>query len=515
MNKNSAACIFSILCILLFLPFPVYSSVDQETAKIRKAAYKGSWYPGSKTELERTIQDYFKSTKAGKSLGDVIALIAPHAGYRYSGQCAAHAYATIMGKDYDRVFLLAFSHHYPIRGVAVSEYDGYETPLGLVKVDRETCNALLKKNLFTVHKEAEDREHSIEIQIPFLQTVLKDFRIVPLMVGSLASDDDYRAVADSLRKVSDEKTLFIVSSDMTHYGPNYGYVPFRENVKKNLKTLDSGAIEKILNKDSDGFKEYCLTTDITICGTRPIALLLHLLDNNAKGTLINYATSGEILNDFTNSVSYAAIAFSATPSAPASRTKENPASPKTDDDLTQEEKTRLLKIARTTIVHQLTGKGSIDTLMKSISLTERMKETRGVFVTIKKHGDLRGCIGYIHGVVPLYQAVIDNAISAATRDPRFDPMTASEIDEVKLEISVMTPLTKISRIEEIKVGVHGLYIEYGKRRGILLPQVATENGWNRDQFLDAVCRKAGLPVDTWKIANPTIWIYSAQVFGEE
>ncbi len=515
MIKRYLACCVSIFCMLLLLPFLAHSSVDRELSKIRKAAYKGSWYPGSRTELERTIQDYLKVTKSGKSEPDVIALIVPHAGYRYSGQCAAHAYAKIIGKDYDRVFLLAFSHHYPIQGVAVSDYDAYETPLGLVKVDRETCNALLKKKLFAVHKEAEEREHSIEIQIPFLQRVLKDFRIVPLMVGSLANDDEYRAVADSLKKLSDEKTLFIASSDMTHYGPNYNYVPFRENVKENLKLLDSGAIEKILNKDYDGFKNYCLKTDITICGTRPIALLLHLLDNNAKGMLINYATSGEILDDFTNSVSYAAIAFTVTPPVSGSRIKENPVVAKTDDDLTQEERTVLLKIARSTIVHQLTGKGSIETLLKSISLTERMKETRGVFVTIKKHGDLRGCIGYIHGVAPVYKAVIDNAISASTRDPRFDPMTASEIDEVKLEISVMTPLTKISTIEEIKVGVHGLYIEYGKRRGILLPQVATENGWTRDQFLDAVCRKAGLPVDTWKVAHPTIWIYSAQVFGEE
>ncbi|MEW5807801.1 MAG: AmmeMemoRadiSam system protein B [Acidobacteriota bacterium] len=520
---------YSILCILsitFFLSFLIlFPGIAQEKAipKVRKAAYQGSWYPDSSEELGKMIQGYYESAKLPELEGQVLSLISPHAGYRYSGKCAAHAYKAIAGKDYDRVFLLGFSHHYPIQSAAVSAFDSYETPLGRVNVDRRVCDKLLEKKIFSMNMIAEEQEHSIEIQLPFLQTSLKDFSIIPILVGDLESEEDYRLVAAALKEFIDKRTLVVASSDLTHYGKNYGYLPFRENVKENLKTLDSGAILRMTNLDFKGFQEYLRRTGDTICGKKPISLLLTLLDKNAKGILLKYYTSGDILGDHNNSVSYAAIAFIA-PNSPAKGiSSENRSSvsagsrisKKVEAEFNPDERSLLLKLARETITSHLKGWEMPDGLIERIKSSEKMMQKRGVFVTIKKHGDLRGCIGYIQGIKPLYQAVIDNALSASTKDHRFPPMSASEINEVKIEISIMSPLRKIDSLEEIVVGQHGLYLEFGNRHGVLLPQVATEEGWNREEFLNGICRKSGLPENTWRTARPTLWVFSAEVFGEE
>ena len=186
-----------------------------------------------------------------------------------------------------------------------------------------------------------------------------------------------------------------------------------------------------------------------------------------------------------------------------------------DDEqaLTKEEKETLVKLARKTLETFLNNK-SLDDVVKGLNLTSGLKEKRGVFVTIKKHGDLRGCIGYIEGIKPLYEAVIDNTINACSRDYRFVSMVKGEDKEVALEISVMTPLKEIKSVDEIVVGKHGLVIQKGFSKGLLLPQVATEYGWDRETFLNQVSLKAGLPYNAWK-SGSTIWTFSAQVFGEE
>ena len=507
----------SLVCfVLLQWMHPCCSLADDKKQSIREAAYEGSWYPGSKSDLEVALKKYLEAAQGEEVKGKIVALISPHAGYAYSAPCAAYAYNAIMKKDYNRVFILGFSHRFPIQGAAVSDFDLYETPLGEVRVDTQICKSLLQKKLFLTNRIAEEQEHSIELQLPFLQTVLKDFTIVPVMVGELKRDEDYKAIATALKEHIDARTLIVVSSDMTHYGPNYGYIPFRENVRENLKPLDTAAISKITSIDFKGFQSLLASTGDTICGDDPIGVLLNLIDKRSRGILLKYSTSGEILRDFKNSVSYAAIAF-----VSGADDENNAAAARmlsgsqNADGLSKEEQKLLLKLARETITGHLTGRLNKDALVNGLKLTEKLQEKRGVFVTIKKHGELRGCIGYIQGIAPLYQAVIENAISASTKDYRFPPMTAAETNGVKLEISVMTPLMKIHSADEVQVGKHGLCITYAGRHGVLLPQVATESRWNRDEFLSAVCKKAGLPADTWNTAEPELWVFSAQVFGEE
>ncbi len=529
-NNRFASHFYPFFILIFLLPILAFSCMPNEKSySTRKAAFSGSWYKGSKEELNKSLTEFLNAVKSSEFDGHITALISPHAGYTWSGKCAAAGFKCIQNKDYRRVFILGFSHHYPIQGAAVSVFEYYETPLGKIEVDRDICQKLLqKKDIFSTHRKAEEVEHSIENQLPFLQKTLEKFKIIPVLIGNLRKEEDYKVVASALKEFIDPYTLFVISSDFTHYGKNYRYLPFRENVKESLEALDKGAISRITEVDFKGFQKYLQETGDTICGRNPIGVLLQLLDENSKGTLLMYYRSADLTGDFSNSVSYAAIAFSTT----TSDKKKLPHNPILQDDLpnpeveksspllandslTEIEQETLLRIARETLISHLTDSKSLDPFLQKVNLTNRMKEKRGVFVTIKKSGHLRGCIGYIEGIKPIFEAVIDNTRSASTRDYRFPPMRASEIDKVKLEISVMTPLKRIHSTNEVKVGRDGLVIEHRGKRGVLLPQVATENGWGREQFLNAICRKAGLPETTWKTEKPIIRTFSAQVFGEE
>ncbi len=176
-------------------------------------------------------------------------------------------------------------------------------------------------------------------------------------------------------------------------------------------------------------------------------------------------------------------------------------------NLSEKERDQLKRIARDTIESVLFG-----TDKKLFELSETLREKRGAFVTVKKKGELRGCIGYIKGFLPLHETIREMAIQAAFHDPRFNPVNKNEWKDIDVEISVLTPMKKIDDVNEIKVGVHGLYIEKGAYSGLLLPQVAAEHGLDRTAFLEHTCYKAGLPKDAWKSKDANIYIFSAEVF---
>ncbi len=496
------------LFVLSFLLISIACSRDATSIqqKIQEPVISGSWYPADREELKKEINLFIDSAKPEKIDGDIVALIEPHAGYSYSGKGAAFGYNAIKGKNYKRVIILAPSHYAWFSGVAVLDATHYRTPLGLISIDTEVCKKLLQDPYFKAVPEAYKKEHSIEIQLPFLQQSLKDFKLIPLLVGEVEGDE-YRKIASSIKKFIDKETLVIASSDFTHYGFNFGYVPFAINIKENLKKLDGGAIDNILKIDAEGFIKYVDKTGITICGRKPIAILLEILPKNINARLISYYASGDLVGNYSTSVSYATMAF-------FDKNQKNTLQSKDGEGaLTKEEKETLLRLSRKTLETFLNNK-SLDDIAKGLNLTPGLKEKRGVFVTIKKQGELRGCIGYIEGIKPLYEAVIDNTVNAGSRDYRFLPMVKGEDKEITLEISVMTPLKQIKSIEEIVVGKHGLVIQKGMNKGLLLPQVATEYGWDRNTFLDNLSQKAGLPEDAWR-KGATIWTFSAQVFGEE
>jgi len=486
-------------CVLIAL---LLMAQEPEKGEVRSSILAGQWYAAEKEELQREVSSYLKNAPPTNYYKELIALIVPHAGYQYSGLAAAYGYVTIDEQAIKRVIILAPTHRYPFRGCSILKVSYYQTPLGLVEVDSEVCRQLLEKKLFSTVSPAHREEHSIEIQLPFLQEAIKGhFKIVPILVGDIKGKD-CQIIADAIKPVLNDTTLLVVSSDFTHYGRRFGYQPFakekKENLAENLRRLNFGAVEHIMNKDFDAFIEYQRKTSITICGYRPIGILLKLLPPDCYGQLRCYYTSADIIEegDYSDSVSYSTICFT--------RGREL---------LNEDEKGTLLGLARQTLETYLQSNSFPQVSLQNYNITPKLMEKAGVFVSIYKDGELRGCIGYIKGLVPLYQGVVENTINAATRDPRFKPMTQKEAKEVQLEISVMTPLRKIQTNEEIQVGTHGLYLVKGDHSGLLLPQVATRYGWDRLTFLKQVSLKAGLPPDAWQ-QGAEIYVFKSQVFEE-
>ena len=334
-------------------------------------------------------------------------------------------------------------------------------------------------------------------------------------------------MADTIKKYVTPKTLVIASSDFTHYGDNYGYAPFRTNIKENLTKLDMGMIDYIRKMDFDGFFQYKEETGITMCGIIPVGVLMNIFkEDNCKVELMDYYKSGDRGNDYSFSVSYASLLFIKEPGKTGvnrSPVKALPETKKTTEkpgdktmNLNLKEKKTLLSIARQTLENHFKGNYKVlKELETSFPITTPLKEKSGVFVTLRKQGDLRGCIGTIIGEEPLWEAVRNNVLKSAFQDPRFPPLDESELGKVDIEISVMTPLQKIDDYKKIRLGTDGVIIRKDYYQAVFLPQVATETGWNLDQFLGHLCQKAGLPTNAYKSAGMEFLIFQALVFEEK
>ena len=384
--------------------------------------------------------------------------------------------------------------------------DAYETPLGEIPVDIPMRDALLKNPLGKSVNAAHAREHSDENQLPFLQVVLEPgWKMISIFVGDL-SPEKFSNAAQLISPFVDEKTLIVVSSDFTHYGYQYGYVPFTENVKENLYALDRGAIDEIIDKDFDGFRSYLQKTKATICGRNPISLMIRLLPENSEGKMVKYMTSGDVSGDYDMAVGYAGVVFvrkgDAAHSEPAEtekktttqkeKTEQHKVIEPEDHKLTDEERKTLLRLSRDAL-YGLLKTHQFKPDLSQYSITEQLKEEAGVFVTLTKHGKLRGCIGYVEGIKPVWESVIDNTRNAAFEDPRFPRVSMKEFKDISIEISVMTPLRLIKSVDEIVVGQHGLVIRKGYHSGLLLPQVPVE--WKWDATLAELRGTEGIPYD--------------------
>ncbi len=481
------------------------SAVSQVAAagddgKVRPAHCAGTWYPGDAAVLAKRVDDLLSQVSPPTVSGNPLAVISPHAGYRYSAKVAAAGYRTLQGHTYERVIVLALSHRNAsqYRGVDVpAGLTAYKTPLGDVPIDREVCDRLLKDPMFTSNPGIDQGEHSLELQLPFLQRAIKEFKLVPLLVGRMETQD-YTEAAKVIVPWINEKTLLVASSDFTHFGPRFGYTPFTDDVPNRLQALGDQAAAPILKCDFDGFVQHLAKTRDTICGRGPISLLLRILSMKGGASAVRAAfdTSGRMTNDWDNSVTYQSIVFTTRPGT-----------------INQKHRDRLLKLARQTVTAYLNSKKLPQPDPET--LPQLLQDDGACFVTLQNHGQLRGCIGNMVADRPLYKAVISNAVSAC-RDHRFvnNPVTAAELEQIDIEISYLTPMKLIDKAEDIIVGQHGLLISRGTRRGVLLPQVAYERGWTREEFLGQTCRKAGLPLDAWKQVDAEIYSFEAEVFGE-
>lgn len=497
-----------VLCLMILI-----AGAAQARTGIREPILAGTWYPGDPKLLRQAVASYLPDSLADRLAGgpSPLALIVPHAGYRFSGATAGKGYATVRGRGFDRVILLGPSHHVAFDGAALPVEDSWATPLGRVALDEAAIATLAGEKGFARLSAAHAPEHCLEIQIPFLQVALKPgLRLVPILIGRLDAAG-CREIAKGIEPLLGPATLLVVSSDFTHYGPDYDYVPFRENVAERLEDLDRDAAAAIQTLSPDNFEVFCSRTHDTICGREPIRVLLSLLQGrDARVDRLGYVRSGDLMGDFTNSVSYFAFAFLPEADAGGGLIPPLGGSRRLDD----REGGFLLQLARGTIAAKLRGtKPPPSEAPAWVSKDSPLREVRGVFVTLTEHGDLRGCIGSISGEEPLVQGVAHQAINSAFRDPRFAGLRADELDSIEIEISVLTPPSAVPGYDSIIVGRHGVFLEKNGRRAVFLPQVAPEQGWDRDTMLRHLCLKAGLGPEEWR-SGASFEVFEAQILEE-
>jgi len=492
--------VWNILLVLSAWSACAAGAVAGSESSVRPADCAGSWYPADADKLAAELDALLAKAPAPSRTDRPLAIISPHAGYRYSAPVAATGYRWLRGHSYKRVIVMAFSHARAgtYTGVDVpGDLTAYTTPLGDVPIDRAVCDQLLKHPLFATHDGVDRGEHSLELQLPFLQKSLKEFQLVPLLLGRM-STEDYAQAAEAILPWIDNNTLLVASSDFTHFGVRFGYVPFEENIRAKLHELADAAAAPILRCDFDGFDGHLQKTRDTICGRGPILLLLRLLSmrGGAEGIRAGFDTSGDLTGDWSNSVSYQSIVFVDRPGT-----------------LNLRERTELLSLARRTVETYLQSGERLH--VDPSTLSAPLRSDGACFVTLENAGQLRGCIGNMVADGPLYEAVIRNAVSAC-QDSRFvsNPVTSAELERLDIEISYLTPMQRVRNVDDIIIGRHGLLVSLGYRRGVLLPQVAGRRGWTRAEFLAQTCRKAGLPMDAWKQPDAELYCFEAEVFGE-
>jgi hypothetical protein len=502
--KPSGTCFLLIITILTVSPMQLSGGHPGSRAfaeEIRESAIAGSWYPSSPAALQEQIEGFLSRVPSPRSSGGLIALISPHAGYAYSGQVAAHAYKQI-GPDqkFETVLILAPSHRARFSGVALYDRGGFRTPFGVVPLDPKLIEDLKKRDFRIRYvPDAHTHEHSLEIQLPFLQVVLPGFKLVPLLMGEQDLPTCQwlaEAIVDSIRG---KPVLVVASSDLSHFHDS-------EKARK----LDQQVVDRTSAFDPEGLSRDLSSGKCEACGGGPMvtAMLVARKLGADRSQVLQYAHSGDVTGENSRVVGYMAAALWARTEAGGGGNRADSGKAGIDLGLTREEKILLHRIARESIEARCSQKPpprfEVD--------FARLKEPRGAFVTLKKRGELRGCIGHVVGNLPLDQTISEMAVAAAFHDPRFPSLAEDELNELQVEISVLSPLKRIHRIEEIAVGTHGIYMKRGGRSGLLLPQVATEYGWNCSTFVENTCRKAGLPHDAWKDPETEIYVFSADIF---
>ena len=487
-------------------PVPIRERPVKPVEVVLRSSLAGKWYPADAGTLSKQIEGFFQKAQA-ESINNVIALILPHAGYQFSGQTAVEGIKAA-NKKYSRVVVIGPTHYVPMEEVlSVPRVTHYETPLGQIPLDVEFIDELLEHSLFQNVPRAHRYEHSVQIELPLLQYVQKDFKLVPIVAG-VCSLKTIKKASGILRSLVDDETLVIASSDFTHFGPNYGYLPFKDNIPEQIKRLDMEAYEYIASSDSDGFLKYKQRTGATICGCVPIAILLSMFSEPVEAHLIKYTTSGELIGDFTNSVSYLSAAFSGTWAS-------NPQiEPQADGSkLTEHDKKQLLTLARKSIIYFLRKRQLPQVFDLDITISDATREPRAAFVTLKRNFQLRGCVGDIFPRRPLYRSVIVNAINAAVNDRRFRPVTEEECSDIAIEISALTAPKIVASPDDIRIGIDGVILNKDGKSAVFLPQVAAEQGWDASKMLTHLSLKAGLAADGWR-KGASFLVFGADVFGE-
>lgn len=529
-----------MLMLLIFLTACSSKQVNNDMPKnVRQPAYAGQFYPHEPGAITDQIKQFLQAAAslkpspqpspatflagegetapllAKEGLGEVKAIIVPHAGYDYSGAVAAYGYQRLAGQKVNTVVLISNSHQAYFDGAAIDDHDAWSTPLGEVAVDKALAKKLVQADAAIKFDGAPHQsDHNLEVQLPFLQTALQDgFKIVPIEFGN-KDDETYEKLARALADNLSEDDLVVISTDMSHY-PSYG----------DAQKIDTGTLEKIKTGDVAELENYVRMVEnagyaneqTLLCGIDAVKTVLELakLAGWSEIEILKYANSGDAaIGDKERVVGYGAVAFGQNKNEKIKNKKENASATSTEfvvaGELNNKQQKILLKIAKET-VESFVENGKIPEYNVA---DERLNQKQGAFVTLNKNGQLRGCIGQILPTgQPLWQVVRDMAVAACSEDGRFNPVEKSELGELEYEISVLSAPEKIDDWRKIEPGKHGVVISQGRSKGVFLPQVATETGWSLEEFLSELCwQKAGLEPSCYKDPDTRIEVFTAQVF---
>lgn len=503
----------SFLLILLLTSFISLSSCAAED--IRKAAVSGKFYSSDPKVLAGTVSEYLKNADPKEPTGSIKALVVPHAGYPYSGAVAAYSFKLLENRDYKTYILIGLSHGYPLSGASVYAKGSFETPLGLVKINSSLAQKLIDSSeLIKSIPEAHKKEHSLEVELPFLQILDSDFDIVPILLGNPPLET-CKEIGNTITSILHERddVLLICSTDMSHY-PRWKIANEIDNIAiQALKKFDPVVLfKKIKNLEAAGIPNL----SCVFCSEGALYTTMYA----ARGigadnvTILKYANSGDTAGSKSSVVGYLAAVFSDTSEKKRKNPNRKESSIMENEPFKISEKNQgiLLEAARESIELKLANKKIKKTDPK---WDAELKALSAVFVTLNKKGSLRGCIGTVEPSLPLIDAVSQMAASAAFNDHRFPPVSENELESLHIEISVLSPIKKISGPDEIKEGAHGVIVRKGARSGLFLPQVWEHFSNNKEEFMGELChQKAGLDRNAWKTDQVELYTFTVFSFEE-
>ena len=478
---------------------------------IRSPVAAGRFYPGEARALEAAVEAYLADALPPRPERP-LAMISPHAGYIYSGQICADAFRQASGHDYDVVVIIGPNHRASgFDGVSIHDGDGYRTPLGVAEIDTDLARGLRETDpRFGYTPDAHRHEHSVEVQIPFVQILFPGTPIVTAVMGSrdpgLCADFGH-ALARVLRG---RRPLIVASSDLSHYPAYDDACESDAAVLRAVASLDPDAVRLAVDRQ---IRRRHPGLSTCACGLGPIlAAMTAAADLGATGArVVSYANSGDsAVGDPDEVVGYGAIVLTAGGAPGEDAALARPARAGPQAELSDDDRAALLAIARKTIAQYLES----GTTPLARGFSPAVNRLQGAFVTLNKGGRLRGCIGHMAEDAPLGRTVGAMALQAAFHDRRFPSLKAGELPDVEIEISVLTPFRPVPGPEAIVVGRDGVVLRKRGRSAVYLPQVATEQGWNRDQMLDHLCRKAGLEPGDWR-RGAELLTFQAEVFSEK
>jgi AmmeMemoRadiSam system protein B/AmmeMemoRadiSam system protein A len=496
---KTVSAIFSL--ILIAATTTVTPAWGEARSKIiRPPVWAGKFYPANPLELKNVLDDFARLAETTplnipreKRLR---AIILPHAGYIYSGLTAAHVSRVFTPKSFDKIIVMAPDHRVGFSNGAISQVAGYQTPLGLVRIHPDADTLRQQHDFFTSNRISDETEHAVEVVLPILQHFLGEFELIPIVLGPCRTDP----IAESILPVLNDRTLLVVSSDLSHY------LPYEEAVARDRRT-----IEMILACDADNLSRQ----ENAACGKMPILVLLHIARQlNWTPVFLHYANSGDTAGSRDRVVGYAAIAFySDSPMETEAGTPQ---------DLSPDQGWLLVKLARLVIEDRLlTEKGDrVSAFLADIAQTHEFQQRAGTFVTLQRNHQLRGCIGNLAADTSILEGVQRNAIQAAFHDPRFPPLAHEELDGLDLEVSILSRPKALTYengnelISKLRVNTDGVIIRKGSAGATFLPQV-----WQQlpdpKSFLSRLCLKAGLSPDAWEKMRLDVMTYQVQHFNEK